>query len=1171
MLWRGPAGGAADNERYPPNTALNTPYAFTFTAQGGNSCSGPVNYSWTAVGLPPGLVLNQATGVLAGSATTAGPYNPTITLNDDCDPAVNQNYTINVAPNKETFYVLNPNRQTSTLSITAVNGGATINCPGTQMTDPCFSYFNQEPTPSDLTTDGQGNFIVPIGSEVLKFTPGSQNPVVVAQNTNPGLSDASQVPSLFSAVADSAGNIIVADNLNQAIWLFPAAGGDAILVGNYPPDGGGEDVFVRIPPGAPGQYVVVEDEAGANTSTQFYTFTACTPATAQCPQNNNPVALLAQPIQALVNGLTFDALGNYVTSLSGANGPYVAITNATTGVVQTLFNNRNILPGPVGIFYDSQTGNYLVANQNLDPSGLYSLSSGPVNGAGAALIFAGANLADPLSVVTLPPPPQNVVGSPVIAPLVISGGPLPGGFAFESYSSGVTASGGIPPYTYSGTGFPAGINVNPFTGAITGTTRTTGSFPLAISVTDSRGASTAISLTLTITAPPPVSVSGGVLPATPVQIPVSLTLSASGGAPPYTWTLAAGSLPPGLALHTSGTVTGTPLVTGPYFFTARATDTSGGTAVGTFSITIQPPALVPTTSSPLPSGMVNVNYPEFSFSLNGGVLPYLYNVTGGTFPPGLTLNPYGLITGIPTTAGNYTFTVNQADASTDPSITYAMTIQPFTPDLILSAGSAAFTLSTPTSTLPPAQTVQVQSSEVTQTLGYSVSISPASATWLSVTATGSTTPGAFAIALTNAALALSPANTPYTATVVATCSTGSCTGTQHTVNVTLTVDTAPAQLSVLTPQLTFNTLNYAPQITTELLPVSNTGGGAIGFASITCGAPWCTVSGVPGSLGAGLTAALSVTANPAGLSAGYYYTDLSIVSSAGNAQVPVTLLIAPNGTIALYPSGVEFNLPQGGQAQGLTSFEVSISGTQAIPFTAAVSPAVPWLTVTQSQPDRFRHAARHRESRLQSVSGFRSHGRPLLRDRGAEVVDRGQLAAVVRGGSECDAADATNHAESCAGRSPVFDSGRRCHSASADGEHLHGFSDHRQLSGFRGHSQRRQLAKRQSDRRDHLGRVGRPGDHHRQSVRSQSRRLYRNGQLSVLSHRGPLRQRDAGGVERGFHPRRNFGAASQCSFRLYRDPDCPHFNGSGEQLRRARGMADRARGQSFRRLRFSHQ
>jgi len=91
-----------------------------------------------------------------------------------------------------------------------------------------------------------------------------------------------------------------------------------------------------------------------------------------------------------------------------------------------------------------------------------------------------------------------------------------------------------------------------------------------------------------------------------------------------------------------------------------------------------------------------------------------------------------------------------------------------------------------------------------------------------------------------------------------------------------------------------------------------------------------------------------VTANPAGLSAGYYYTDLSIVSSAGNAQVPVTLLIAPNGTIALYPSGVEFNLPQGGQAQGLTSFEVSISGTQAIPFTAAVSPAVPWLTVTQS-------------------------------------------------------------------------------------------------------------------------------------------------------------------------------------------------------------------------------
>ena len=93
-------------------------------------------------------------------------------------------------------------------------------------------------------------------------------------------------------------------------------------------------------------------------------------------------------------------------------------------------------------------------------------------------------------------------------------------------------------------------------------------------------------------------------------------------------------------------------------------------------------------------------------------------------------------------------------------------------------------------------------------------------------------------------------------------------------------------------------------------------------------------------------AAVTVTANPAGLSAGYYWTDVSIVSSAGSAIVPVTLLIAANGTITLGPAGAEFTLPQGGAAVGATSFLVSVSGSEAVNFSTAITPAAPWLTVT---------------------------------------------------------------------------------------------------------------------------------------------------------------------------------------------------------------------------------
>ncbi|HXI14272.1 MAG TPA: choice-of-anchor Q domain-containing protein [Thermoanaerobaculia bacterium] len=66
----------------------------------------------------------------------------------------------------------------------------------------------------------------------------------------------------------------------------------------------------------------------------------------------------------------------------------------------------------------------------------------------------------------------------------------------------------------------------------------------------------------------------------------SETLTASGGAPPYTWTVASGALPPGLSLASNGSISGTPTTTGIFDFTARVTDSSIDTVTRLFSITI---------------------------------------------------------------------------------------------------------------------------------------------------------------------------------------------------------------------------------------------------------------------------------------------------------------------------------------------------------------------------------------------------------------------------------------------------------------------------------------------------------------------------------------------------------------------------------------------------------
>jgi hypothetical protein len=178
-----------------------------------------------------------------------------------------------------------------------------------------------------------------------------------------------------------------------------------------------------------------------------------------------------------------------------------------------------------------------------------------------------------------------------LPPLQITTTSLPSGTDHSPYNATVNATGGLQPYSWSITAgaLPAGLNLNSITGQISGTPSATGTFNFTLAVTDSENPAveTTASLSITINAGPPLLLNTSSLPEGSGATPYSATLSASGGVPPYSWSIASGSLPAGLVLSASaGTITGKPTAMGTFNFTVKVTDSVSQTATAQLSILV---------------------------------------------------------------------------------------------------------------------------------------------------------------------------------------------------------------------------------------------------------------------------------------------------------------------------------------------------------------------------------------------------------------------------------------------------------------------------------------------------------------------------------------------------------------------------------------------------------
>jgi hypothetical protein len=169
----------------------------------------------------------------------------------------------------------------------------------------------------------------------------------------------------------------------------------------------------------------------------------------------------------------------------------------------------------------------------------------------------------------------------------------------------------------------------------------------------------------------------------PAQLPGGLTgthylyqFVASGGAPPYTFALTQGALPPGIGLGFTGMLSGTPTQAGSYSFTVQACDSTPGqrqclsAATGiTITQPVQPLQILTTS---LPAGTKGLFYDVF-LQGQGGVPPYKWSSLS-LLPAGLQLTTAGELKGTPLASGTFTMNIKLSDSAGTTPATAKLTL-----------------------------------------------------------------------------------------------------------------------------------------------------------------------------------------------------------------------------------------------------------------------------------------------------------------------------------------------------------------------------------------------------------------------------------------------------------------------------------------------------------------
>jgi len=350
---------------------------------------------------------------------------------------------------------------------------------------------------------------------------------------------------------------------------------------------------------------------------------------------------------------TFDTTSTPGVIKIHINTPAITSATTATGTVGSAFSytitasnsptSYNATGLPSGLSVNTSTG-VISGTPTATGTSTVTISATNAGGTGTATLTLTIN------------PPAPVISSAATAT----------GTTGTAFSYTITASNS--PTSFNATGLLAGLSINTSTGVISGTPTATGSYTVTLNATNAGGTSMA-TLALTVNPPAPAITSTTTATGT-VGTAFGFTITASNSPTSFNAT----GLPTGLSVNTTtGVISGTPTATGTSTVTISATN-AGGTGTATMTLTVNSSGSALTTSMTA-TGTVGT---AFSYTITGNNSPTSFTALG--LPSGLSINSStGVISGTPTSSGNYGVFISATSAEGTTSGLLTLTVANIAP------------------------------------------------------------------------------------------------------------------------------------------------------------------------------------------------------------------------------------------------------------------------------------------------------------------------------------------------------------------------------------------------------------------------------------------------------------------------------------------------------------